>query len=217
METVQAGQVDELLDANLPEDDVLQQIRQDSHAAGLPTIEVSVQQGRLLNLLASIAGAQHILEVGTLGGYSTVCLARALPDDGSMITLEYELDHAAVAKKNLELAEVSHKVSILVGPAAKTLPALQDRIKYRVMQPFDFVFIDADKESNQEYTQWAIALTQPGATIVIDNVIRDGRVLTVADKQEYIEYLGANPRIQVSVIQTVGDKGWDGFVVCRRV
>lgn len=212
-----AGTVDDLLNEHLPEDDVLQQIRRESHEAGLPTIEVSAQQGKMLNLLATIAGANHILEIGTLGGYSTTCLARALPEDGTLVTLEYSLDHAIVAKKNLETAEVRDKVSILVGPALNSLPRLQDRIKYRVMDPFDFVFIDADKENNQEYTQWAIALTQPGATIVVDNIIRDGRVLTVADKTEYIEYIGANPHLDAAVIQTTGEKGWDGFVLARRV
>lgn len=217
MDTLAAATVDEKLREIFPEDDVLLKVRQDSHAVGLPIIEVSAQQGKLLELLVRTAGAKHVLEVGTLGGYSTICLARGLPKDGNLVTLEYEFDHAKVAAENIELAGLTDKVRILIGDAAKTLPQLFDRVKHRVQEHFDFVFIDADKDNNQLYTDWAIELTRPGATILVDNVIRDGRVLQVANKLEYIEYLGANPYLDVTVTQTIGEKGWDGFVLARRI
>ena len=217
MDFEQAGTVDDMLDDTLPEDDVLQQIRLHSAEAGLPAIAVTSQQGRFLQLLAEIAGAKHILEIGTLGGYSTTCLARALPEEGTLITLEYSAEHARVAIENLGTACVRDRVSVLVGEALKTLPLLADRIKYNVVQPFDFVFIDADKENNQQYLEWAVKLTSPGATIVVDNVIRDGRVLTVADKMDFIESLAQHNNLRATVMQTIGGKGWDGFVLARRL
>lgn len=218
MDFTQASSVDDVLNTTLPEDDVLQHIRSYSREAGLPEIEVSPHQGRFLQLLAEIAGAKHILEIGTLGGYSTTCLARALPpDDGTLVSLEYDASHYLVAHRNLVTAGVADRVTILVGDAHKTLPQLADRIKYKVVRPFDFVFIDADKESNKDYLEWAVKLTVPGATILVDNVVRDGRVLTVADKLDFIKSLGNHTQLKVSVIQTIGGKGWDGFVLARKL
>lgn len=218
MDLTKAATVDEMLDSLLePEDDLLLQVRQASHEAGLPIIEVSAQQGRFLQLLVEMSGAKHVLEIGTLGGYSTVCLARGAGTDGSVVTLEFDPFHAEIAGKNLAAVGLDDRVRILVGPALRTLPLLADRLKHRVQEPFDFIFIDADKENNKAYLEWAIDLTRPGATIVIDNVIRDGRVLTVENKLEFIEYLGHCPFVRSSAVQTVGSKGWDGFILARRI
>lgn len=222
MDLTKAATVDEMLDSLLqPEDDLLRGVRQASHEAGLPIIEVSAQQGRFLQLLVEMSGARNVLEIGTLGGYSTVCLARGVAfgagEEGTVTTLEFDPFHAEVAGKNLAALDLDNRVHILVGPALRTLPHLQLRIKHRVQAPFDFVFIDADKENNKAYLEWAVDLSVPGATIVIDNVIRDGRVLTVENKLDFIEFLGSYPHVRASAIQTVGSKGWDGFILARRV
>lgn len=208
--------IDEFLDFSLPEDDVLVEVRCASHEAGLPTIEVSNQQGKLLRTLVEMAGAVNILEVGTLGGYSTVCMAQGSPK-ATIVTLEFDPLHAEVARKNFALAGVQDRVHVLVGPALRTLPQLELRVKHRVQAPFDFVFIDADKENNSAYLDWAVDLTGPGATIVVDNVIRDGRVMTVQDKKDFIATLKHREELRCSVVQTVGSKGWDGFILARRV
>jgi predicted O-methyltransferase YrrM len=194
------------------EDEALAGARQDAAAAGLPAIEVSATQGKLLHLLARIAGARRILEVGTLGGYSTIWLARALPDDGEVVTLELEPRHAEVARANLDRAGVGHKVRILVGPATETLATMEG--------PFDFAFIDADKPNNVRYFEAALRLCRPGATIVFDNVVRGGRVLdtqsddpSVVGTRALVDALANEPRIAATAVQTVGAKGWDGFAV----
>lgn len=210
--------VDGFLDSSThPEDDVLQKIRAITQAEGLPAIEVSAQQGKLLELLAKTAKARNTLEIGTLAGYSTVCLARGT--SGRVVSLEFEEKHALVAIKNLELANLSHRVDVVLGDAHDTLSQMACAIENGQYKfTFDFIFIDADKESNLKYFQWADRLGSDDVTIVVDNVIRDGRVLDPAraDKREFIEYLGTNPNYDVSVVQTVGSKGWDGFVIAKR-
>ncbi|ANW68107.1 methyltransferase [Mycobacterium sp. djl-10] len=196
----------------LAEDPVLDAALADSAAAGLPPIEVSPQSAQLLGLLVRIAGARRVLEIGTLGGYSTICLARAVGLGGSVTTLEYEPRHADVARRNLERAGVADRVQILVGAALDTLPTVSGE--------FDLVFIDADKENNVAYVQAAVELGRPGTVIVLDNIIRDGRVLSPADDdlqaravRDTLEMMGRHPRLDTAAIQTVGIKGWDGFAV----
>lgn len=183
---------------------------------GLPPIDVSAAQGKMLFLLAQMAGARRVLEVGTLGGYSTIWLARALPEDGRLVTLELEAHHAAVARENLERAGVSAKVDIRTGPAADSLAAMD------VGAPFDFVFIDADKQSNALYVAEAIRLGRSGTTIIVDNVVREGGVLDADSADERIigtralfDMMEADPGLDATAVQTVGAKGWDGFVLAR--
>ncbi len=205
--------VDELLNSLLLDtDEALAAALADSAAAGLPPIEVSSQTAHLLGLLVRMAGARRILEIGTLGGFSTICLARAAGSEGSVVTLEYEPRHAAVATANLRRAGVADRVEIVVGAALDTLPT--------VSGVFDFVFIDADKENNSAYVRWAVELAHTGTVIVVDNVVRDGRVLAPAadDEQaravrDMLEMMGRHPRLDTAAIQTVGVKGWDGFAL----
>lgn len=208
--------VDEMLDgALLGADAPLSAALADSSAAGLPPIEVSPQAAKLLSLLVTATQATRVLEIGTLGGYSTICLARAVGDGGSVVTLEYEPRHAAIARTNLERAGVADRVEVIVGAALDTLPTLAGR-----GEPFDFVFIDADKENNSAYVQWAIDLGRPGTVIVVDNVVRNGRVLHPAPDdlqaravRDMLEMMGRHPRLDTAAIQTVGLKGWDGFAL----
>jgi len=205
--------VDALLDrALLGEDSALAAALADSAAAGLPPIEVSPQSAQLLYLLTRISGARRVLEIGTLGGYSTICLARGVGTEGSVVTLEYEPRHAEVARRNLARAGVVDRVEIIVGAALDSLPGLTG--------DFDLVFIDADKENNSAYVQWAIELGRPGTVIVVDNVVRNGRILDPApdDQQaravrDMLEMMGKHPRLDTAAIQTLGLKGWDGFAV----
>jgi predicted O-methyltransferase YrrM len=197
------------------EDAALTAAREAADAAGMPRIEVSAQHAKLLNLLARSTGATRVLEIGTLGGYSTIALARGVGPGGRVVTLEYEPAHADVARKNLLRADVSDRVEIIVGAALDSLPTLADR-----GDRFDFFFIDADKENNPAYVEWAIRLAVPGALIVIDNIARQGRVLDPApdDQQaravkDMFVMMGEHPRLDTAAIQTVGTKGWDGFAV----
>lgn len=200
----------------LGEDDALAATLANNSAQGLPPIDVSPTQGKMLFLLAQMAGAKRILEVGTLGGYSTMWLARALPNDGELVTLELEAHHARVARENLENAGISDKVDIRIGPAAESLAAMVDG------SPFDFVFIDADKQNNALYVREAIRVGRPGTTIVVDNVVREGGVLEADSDDERIvgtralfDMLSGNPRLDATAVQTVGAKKWDGFVLAR--
>ena len=200
----------------LGDDDALATILANNAEQGLPPIDVSAAQGKMLFLLAQMAGARRILEIGTLGGYSTVWLARALPDDGQLISLELEPHHARVARENLERAGVSDKVDVRIGPAVETLAAMTGEA------PFDFVFIDADKQGNAHYVAEAIRLGRPGTTIIVDNVVREGGVLDASSDDERIigtralfDMLAANPRVDATAVQTVGAKKWDGFVLAR--
>ncbi|MGH3580544.1 MAG: O-methyltransferase [Mycobacterium sp.] len=194
------------------EDDALRAARESAAAESMPAIEVSAQHGRLLELLTRIARARRVLEIGTLAGYSTICLARGVGPDGQVVTLEFDPRHAEVARKNLDRAGVADRVEVIVGAALDTLPALAG--------PFDLFFIDADKENNTAYVEWAVRLAAPGAVIVVDNVTRMGRVLDPepADIQaravrDMLAMMGRHPRLDAAAIQTVGTKGWDGFAV----
>jgi predicted O-methyltransferase YrrM len=203
--------VDEFLDSTVVGDDpVLSAAREASDAAGLPQIAVSTQQGKFLSLLAGAIKARRILEIGTLGGFSTIWLARGAGPDGRVVTLEYEPKHAEVARANIDRAGVGDRVEVVVGPALETLPTLTEG-------PFDLVFIDADKENNAGYLEWAVKLTHPGSVVVVDNVIRDGAILSpdgdavVQGTRRALELMGENPRLDTAVLQTVGAKHWDGF------
>lgn len=185
-------------------------------AADLPSIDVSPNQGKLLYLLAKLRGAKNILEIGTLGAYSSIWLARALPDDGRLVTLEYNPDHAKVANENIKKAGFENKIDVMVGPALETLQTLEEK----GFSNFDFIFIDADKPNNPNYLEWALKLAKPGAVIIGDNVIRDGHVinhnskdLSVQGVRQFIDLLSEEPRIEATVVQTVGIKGYDGFVL----
>ncbi|NMH95950.1 O-methyltransferase [Pseudonocardia acidicola] len=184
--------------------------------AGLPAIDVSPAQGKLLHLLARAIDARRVLEIGTLGGYSTIWLARALPVDGKLITLEYSAKHADVAAANIARAGLDKVVEIRRGRALDTLPGVAEDID----APFDLVFVDADKPSNAEYFEWALRLARPGGVIIVDNVIRGGRVIdadsddaAVQGTRRFNERLAAERRVSATEIQTVGSKGHDGFAL----
>ncbi|MBC7268432.1 MAG: O-methyltransferase [Streptomyces sp.] len=201
-----------------PDDEALQAALRDSEAAGLPPVSVTPTQGKLLHLLARVQGARTVLEIGTLGGYSTIWLARALPSDGRLISLEYSARHAEVATRNIARAGLDRIVEVRVGPALESLPQLADENP----PPFDLVFVDADKANNAHYVEWALKLTSAGSLIVVDNVVRGGRVADgdsgepdVRGSRAAIELIGAHPRLDGTAIQTVGAKGYDGFALAR--
>jgi predicted O-methyltransferase YrrM len=205
-----------LTDLLVPSDPALESALESSAAAGLPPGHVSPSQGKLLWLLARALGARAVLEIGTLGGYSAIWLARALPEGGRLVWLEVDPHRARVARDNLARAGLAAVVEVRVGRAQETLPALaaEDR------GPFDLVFIDADKPSNPEYLAWALRLARPGTVIVVDNVVRDGAVIdpasddpTVQGVRRMNEMIAAEPRLAATAIQTVGAKGYDGFAI----
>jgi predicted O-methyltransferase YrrM len=208
--------LDELFNQLLhTEDDVLAETRQSAVDAGMPAIEVSAQHAKLLSLLTELRQATRVLEIGTLAGYSTTALARAVGSGGRVVTLEFKPEHAEVARANLARAGVDDRVEIIVGAALDTLPQLAER-----GERFDMFFIDADKENNVAYVQWAIELSTPGALIVVDNIARAGRVLDPApdDQQaravrDMFQMMGDHPRLDTAAVQTVGTKGWDGFAL----
>lgn len=198
----------------LGEDEVLDATLRDSDAAGLPSISVSAAQGKLLHVLTMAMGARRILELGTLGGYSAIWLARALPPDGTLVTLELEAKHADVARRNLARAGLAERIDLRVGRALDLLP----RLAAEGAAPFDLVFIDADKGSYTEYLDWAIRLSRPGTLIIADNVIRKGAVAdpgsddpNVAGIRRFLAAVAAEPRVTATAIQTVGTKGHDGL------
>jgi predicted O-methyltransferase YrrM len=213
--------VDDYIDALfVPGDQALSDALLDSAAAGLPPINVAPNQGKLLELLAKLNRSRRILEIGTLGGYSTIWLARSLPDNGELVTLELDVHHAAVARKNIDRAGYGSKVEIRVGPAADSL---RDMIAEGV-EPFDFVFIDADKEGYTQYFTLTMELSGRGTVIVADNVVRAGAVSDSASSDErvqgvrqFLDLAAANERVEGTVIQTVGSKGYDGFALLRVV
>lgn len=187
-----------------------------SAAAGLPDIQVAPNQGKLLQLLAQVRGARLILEIGTLGGYSTIWLARALPAGGRLISLEVDPANAHVARANILRAGLDDRVEIRVGPALDSLPRLADD----GAGPFDLVFIDADKKSNPDYLAWALKLTRPGSLIIVDNVVRGGRLVDetrsdpdIQGVRQMMEMIGDEPRLSATVVQTVGGKGYDGLAI----
>jgi predicted O-methyltransferase YrrM len=208
-----------LSDRLVGSDDALDSALRDSDAAGLPQINVTPTQGKLLHLIARMSRSRAILEIGTLGGYSTIWLARALPDGGRLVTLEAEPRHADVATANIARAGLADRVEVRVGRALDTLPQLAAD----GLGPFDLVFIDADKPSNPDYVTWAIELTRPGSVIIVDNVVREGAVAdadsqdpAVAGVRRMNELIEADPRVVATAIQTVGSKGYDGMLVALR-
>ena len=211
--------VDDYFTAQLsPNDEALDAAVRDSAAAGLPQIAVTAPQGKFLQLLAQIQGARTILEIGTLGGYSTIWMARALPEDGRLISLEYSARHAEVATRNIARAGLDRIVEVRVGPALESLPKLADENP----APFDLVFIDADKDNNPQYVEWALRLSRAGSLIVVDNVVRHGRVAErdstdpgVVGSRAAVELIARHPRLTGTALQTVGSKGHDGFALAR--
>ena len=200
----------------LPSDPALESALEASARAGLPAISVSPNQGRFLQILAQIVGARSILEIGTLGGYSTIWLARALRAGGRLITLEVDPKHADVAQLNVARAGLKNVVEMRVGNALETLPQLSAERR----GPFDLIFIDADKPNIPTYFDWALKLSRPGTLIVVDNVVRNGAVVdgnssdpSIQGVRSFIEQLGAASGASGAVIQTVGTKGYDGFAI----
>ncbi|WJQ79098.1 O-methyltransferase [Brevibacillus brevis] len=203
---------DKLLEA----DSVLDTVLQENAAAGLPAIDVAPNQGKFLHLLARIQGARSILEIGTLGGYSTIWLARALPADGRLITLEYDPKHAEVAQANITRAGVDQIVEVKVGLALDSLIQLHKENQ----GPFDLIFIDADKKGNPDYFQWALKLSRKGTVIITDNVVRSGQVLdetstdpNIVGVRQFTDLVAEEKRVSGTVVQTVGSKGYDGFAI----
>lgn len=205
-----------ITDRLVPADSVLEAALADSTAAGLPAINVTPNQGKLLHLLARSLGARRILEVGTLGGYSTIWLARALPPDGYLVTLEISPKNAEVARANFARADLLDVIDLRVGPALETLPQLESEGR----GPFDLIFIDADKPSNADYFAWGLKLSRRGSLIIVDNVVRKGAVIepgsddpNVQGVRRFYEALAVEPRVSATAIQTVGSKGYDGLAI----
>lgn len=197
-------------------DTALEAALEASAAAGLPSIAVAPHEGKLLMLLAQAIGAQKILEIGTLGGYSTIWLARALPNEGQLITLEFNPRHADVARVNIARAGLASVVELRIGRALDTLP----KIEAEGLGPFDLIFIDADKENYPDYLRWSLKLSRRGTLIVADNVVRDGKVVDADSSDELVqgvrrfnELVAAEPRLSATVLQTVGKKGYDGMAI----
>jgi predicted O-methyltransferase YrrM len=205
-----------ITDLFVAHDPALEAALQASTSAGLPPINVAPNQGKFLQLLAKLQGARRILEIGTLGGYSTIWLARALPADGRLITLEFEPKHAEVARKNFARAGLADRVELRPGPAADSLR----RLVAENCAPFDFIFIDADKEGYPDYLAWSLKLSRRGTCIIADNVVRHGAVIDpgsddprVHGVRRFHELLAAEPRVSATTLQTVGSKGYDGFTM----
>lgn len=201
----------------IPDQPVLEEAIQAMQQAGLPAIQISPAEGQLLSILARSIKARTILEIGTLGGYSAIWLARTLPIDGKMVTLEANPKHADVARANIANAGLSGQVQVRVGPALDHLPNLLKEFG----AAFDFVFIDADKPNNKAYFEWAVKLTHPGSMIIIDNVVRSGEVANLASRDSSVQgvhqlmpALAAASAISAAAVQTVGSKGYDGFAIC---
>lgn len=200
----------------IPSDSVLEAAVRASTEAGLPSIQVSPPQGKLLHLLARSVGARNILEIGTLGGYSTIWMGRALPPGGRLLTLEADAEHAQVARTNFARAGLEKTIELRLGPALNTLPQVASEGR----GPFDLIFIDANKSTMAEYFDWALKLSRPGSLIISDNVIRDGAVIDAASAdldiqgvRRFNERVAAERRVSATEIQTVGSKGYDGFAL----
>ncbi|OQD50333.1 methyltransferase [Enterobacter cancerogenus] len=203
-----------MISSLIPEDDVLSQVLENNKRAGLPEHDVAANQGQLLALFVRMTQARRILEIGTLGAYSSIWMARALPPDGKLVTLEADPTHADVARQNIRLAGLNDRIELIEGPALNSLENFGD------VPPFDLIFIDADKPNNPGYLEWALHYSRPGTTIIGDNVVRDGEVINgesddarVLGVRRFIEMIGDNPRLTATALQTVGVKGWDGFTL----
>jgi predicted O-methyltransferase YrrM len=203
-----------IVDRLLPPDPVLDAVMAANAAAGLPAIDVSPAQGKLLYLLARMSGARRILEIGTLGGYSTIWLARAVPAGGQVVTLEAMANHAEVARANFARAGLADRIDLRLGNALDSLPV----IAAEAGEPFDLVFLDADKQNNPAYLAWALKLARPGTVIIADNVVREGEIIdatstdgSIRGVRRFFDMLAEEPRLTATAIQTVGGKGWDGF------
>jgi predicted O-methyltransferase YrrM len=199
-----------------PEDEALAACMEANRQAGLPSIDVPSLLGKFLDLMVRISGARSVLEIGTLGGYSTIWLARAVPGGGQVVSLEIDPRHAQIARKNLQRAGVLDRVEITVGPALETLKALYEG----AADPFDLIFIDADKKSLPDYLEWSLKLSRPGTVIIADNVVRDGKVLDpgtddpdIQGVRRMTEMMASNPRLSATAIPTVGARGYDGFAM----
>jgi predicted O-methyltransferase YrrM len=204
-------------DLLIPADEAMDAALAANHKAGLPQIDVTNLQGKFLELLVRISGARRVLELGTLGGYSTLWLARALPEGGRVVTLELDPHHAEIAQINFRSVHLEHRIELHVGPAVKRLAAL---VEAEPREPYDLIFIDADKESYPEYLKYALLLARPGTLLIADNVVRQGKVADpacddprVQGVRRFTEMLSAEPRLRASVLQTVGVKGYDGLAL----
>ncbi|MBX8459500.1 O-methyltransferase [Enterobacter sp. RIT637] len=203
-----------MISSLIPDDDVLDQVLENNKRAGLPEHDVAANQGQLLALFVRMTQARRVLEIGTLGAYSSIWMARALPPDGKLITLEADPTHADVARQNIRLAGLTDRIELIEGPALNSLENLGD------VPPFDLIFIDADKPNNPGYLEWALHYSRPGTVIIGDNVVRDGEVINgqsddarVLGVRRFIEMIGDNPCLTATALQTVGVKGWDGFTL----
>ena len=200
----------------VPSDPVLDAALQANTKAGLPAIDVAPNQGKFLQLLVQLRGARRILEIGTLGGYSSIWMARALPADGRLTTLEFSPKHAEVARANIARAGLEKIVDIRVGPALETL----SKMEKEGTEPFDLIFIDADKPNNPNYLPWALKFSRPGTLLIGDNIVREGEVAepsstdpNVQGQRRFLELMAAEPRLSATALQTVGSKGYDGFAM----
>lgn len=205
-----------ITDLLVPADPALEAALRDSANAGLPHINVTPNLGKLLWMLARIQGSRNILEIGTLGGYSTIWLARALPEDGKLVTLELDPKHAEIARKNIARAGLTDRIELRLGYALDSLARLQAERR----GPFDLTFIDADKPNNSNYFQWALKLSRKGSIIIVDNVVRDGQVINAASTdasvqgvRRFNDMLAADTRVSATALQTVGSKGYDGLAI----
>ncbi|HCM9618700.1 TPA: O-methyltransferase [Enterobacter cloacae subsp. cloacae] len=203
-----------MISSLIPEDEVLSKVLENNQRAGLPEHDVAANQGQLLALFVRMTQARRVLEIGTLGAYSSIWMARALPPDGKLITLEADSTHARVARQNIQLAGLNQRIELIEGPALTSLE------NFGGVPPFDLIFIDADKPNNPGYLEWALHYSRPGTVIIGDNVVRDGEVINgqsddarVQGVRRFIEMMGDNPRLTTTALQTVGVKGWDGFTL----
>lgn len=220
MDEARFAEVDRWIERHLlPDDPVLDQVREAGRVAGLPPIEVSPLHGAFLSLLARTVHARRILEIGTLAGYSAICMARALPGDGKLVTIEIDPRHAEVARANFARADIVSRIDLRVGAALDVLPTLVDE-----HHAFDMAFIDADKENNAAYADWAATLVRAGGLVVVDNVVRAGRIADEDDQTPQVvgtrslyAAMRMDRRFEPAVLQTVGVKGWDGMMICRRI
>jgi predicted O-methyltransferase YrrM len=207
---------DYISDLFIPADDALDGALRAAVEAGLPAIHVAPNQGKFLSILVQSIGAKKILEIGTLGAYSTIWMARALPPGGKLITLEFDPKHAEVARKNITRAGLDQTIEVRIGRAIDLLP----QVAAEGLGPFDLIFIDADKPSNWDYFEWALKLSRPGSVIIVDNVVREGEVVNansedsaVKGVRHFNEQVAKESRVNLTAIQTVGSKGYDGFAI----